>query len=74
MTFPFTMQSLSILSQQDKFDNVAFNLSISYILMGSWIVGGKKYIQLIKLLYCKPLTCGKKLPAFPLEVRVGFKL
>ena len=35
---------------------------------------GNQYIQLVKVLYCKLLTGGKQLPAFPLEVRPGFKL
>ena len=30
---------------------------------------GIQYIQLVKVLYCKLLTNGKQLPAFPLEVR-----
>ena len=36
--------------------------------MGSWKGRGNQYIQLVKVLYCKLLTNGKQLPAFPLEV------
>ena len=35
---------------------------------------GNQYIQLIKVLYCKLLTNGKQLPAFPLQVQPGFDL
>ena len=42
------------------------------ITMGSWKGRGNQYIQLV--LYCKLLTNGKQLPAFPLEVRPGTEL
>ena len=32
---------------------------------------GNQYIQLVKVLYCKLLTDGKQLPAFPLEAVPG---
>ena len=35
--------------------------------MGSWKGRGNKYIQWVKVLYCKLPTNGKQLPAFPLE-------
>ena len=35
--------------------------------MGSWKDRGNQYMQLVKVLYCKLLTNGKQLPAFPLE-------
>ena len=35
---------------------------------------GNQYIQFVKVLYCKPLTNSKQLPALPIEVRLGFKL
>ena len=35
---------------------------------------GNQYIQLVKVLYCKLLTNGKQLPAFPLDVGPGFNL
>ena len=41
--------------------------------MGSWKGRGKQYIQLVKVLYCKLLTDGKQLPAFPLEAMPGTK-
>ena len=39
--------------------------------MGSFMGRGNQYIQLVKVLYCKLLTNGKQLPAFPLEVGPG---
>ena len=42
--------------------------------MGSCMGRGNQYIQLVKVLYCKLLTNGKQLPAFPLEVGPGTKL
>ena len=41
--------------------------------MGSWKGRGNQYIQLVKVLYCKLLTDGKLLPAFPLEAVPGTK-
>ena len=41
------------------------------ITMSSFVGRGNQYIQLVKVLYCKLLTNGKQLPAFPLEVRPG---
>ena len=38
---------------------------IGYIVMGSKKGKGTQYIQLVKVLYCKPPTLGKQLPAFP---------
>ena len=37
-------------------------------MMGSVIGRGNQYIQLVKILYCKLPTTGKKLPAFPHKV------
>ena len=34
--------------------------------MGSWKGSGNQYIQFVRVLYCKLLTNGKQLPAFPL--------
>ena len=39
--------------------------------MGSWKGRGNQYIQFIRVLYCKLLTNGKQLPAFPLEAVPG---
>ena len=44
---------------------------IGHITTGSFMGRGNQYIQLVKVLYCKLLTNGKKLPAFPLEVGPG---
>ena len=46
-------------------------LSTGHIKMGSWEARGNQYIQLDKVLYCKLLTNGKQLPAFPFEVGPG---
>ena len=40
-------------------------------MTGSWEGIGNQYIQLVKVLYCKLLTNGKQLLAFPLEVGPG---
>ena len=47
---------------------------IGHIMMGSIMGRGNQYMQLVKVLYCKLMTNGKQLPAFPLEVRPGIKL
>ena len=38
-----------------------------HIMTGIWKGRGNQYIQFIRVLYCKLLTNGKQLPAFPLE-------
>ena len=48
-----------------------FQHSTGHIMTGSWEGRGNQYIQLVKVLYCKLLTNGKQLPAFPLEVGPG---
>ena len=40
-------------------------------MMGSWKGTGNQYIQLVKVLYCKLPTNGKRLPVFPFEVEQG---
>ena len=47
-----------------------FQHCTGYITMGSWKGRGNQYVQLVKVLYCKLLTNGKQLPAFPLEVEL----
>ena len=47
---------------------------IGHITMGSFMGRGNQHIQLVKVLYCKLLTNGKLLPAFPLEVGPGIEL
>ena len=42
-----------------------------HIMMGSWKGRGNQYIQFVRALYCKLLTNGKQLPAFPLEALPG---
>ena len=45
-----------------------------YVVTGSSKGRGNQYIQFAKALYCKLLTYGKQLPAFPHGVRSEFKL
>ena len=42
-----------------------------HIMTGSWKGRGNQYIQIVRVLYCKLPTNGKKLPAFPLEAVPG---
>ena len=42
-----------------------------HITMDSWKGRGNQYIQFVRVLYCKWLTNGKQLPAFPLEAMPG---
>ena len=44
-----------------------FQHCTGHIAMGSWKGRGNQYIQFVMVLYCKLLTNGKQLPAFPLE-------
>ena len=48
-----------------------FQHRTGHITMGSWKGRGNQYIQLVKVLYCKLLTNGMQLPAFPLEAGSG---
>ena len=50
-----------------------FQQSTGHITMGNWEGRGNQYIQLVKVLYCKLPTIGKKPPAFPLGFRPGTK-
>ena len=47
---------------------------IGHIMMGSFMGRPNQYIQLVKVLYCKPPTNSKQRPAFPLQVGLGFEL
>ena len=51
-----------------------FQHCTGHITTGSWKDRGNQYIQLVKVVYCKLLTNGKQLPAFPLEVGPGTEL
>ena len=44
---------------------------MGHIMTGSFMGRGNQYIQLVKVLYCKPPTTGRQLPAFLLEVKPG---
>ena len=50
-----------------------FQHCTGHITTGSWKGRGNQYIQLVKVLYCKLHTNGKRLPAFPLEAGPGTK-
>ena len=43
------------------------------ITTGSWKGRGNQYIQFVRVLYCKLLTNGKELPAFPPEGVTGIE-
>ena len=45
-----------------------FQHCTGHIMTGTWKGSGMQYIQLVKVLYCKLLTNGKQLPAFPLSL------
>ena len=44
-----------------------FQHCTGHITTGSWKGRGNQYIEFVWVLYCKLLTNGKELPAFPLE-------
>ena len=48
---------------------VPFNTVQVIITMGSFVCGGNKYIQLVKVLNCKLPSISKQLPTFPHKVR-----
>ena len=48
-----------------------FQHCTGHITMGSWKGRGNRYIQFIRVVYCKLPTNGKQLPAFPLEAVSG---
>ena len=50
-----------------------FQLCTGHITTGSCEGRGNQDIQLVKVLYCKLPTIGKRLPTFPLEVGPGTK-
>ena len=48
-----------------------FQHCAGHITTDSWKGRGNQYIQFVRVLYCKLLTNGKQLPAFPLEAMQG---
>ena len=48
-----------------------FQHCTGHITTDSWKGRGNQYIQFVKVLYCKLLTNGKQLPAFPFEAVLG---
>ena len=48
-----------------------FQHCTGHITTGSWKGRGNQYIQFVRVLYCKLLTNGKQLPAFPCEAVRG---
>ena len=48
-----------------------FKHCTGHITMGSWKGSGNKYIQFVRVLYCKLLTNGNQLPVFQLEAVPG---
>ena len=51
----------------------SFQHCTGHITMGSWKGRRNQYIQFVRVLYCKVLTNGKQLPAFPLEAVPGIE-
>ena len=50
-----------------------FQHCTGHITTGSWKGRGNQYMQFVRVLYCKLLTNGKQLPAFPLEAVPGIE-
>ena len=50
-----------------------FQHCTGHITMGSWKGRGNQYIEFVRDLYCKLLTNGKQLPAFPLDAVPGIE-
>ena len=50
-----------------------FQHCTGHVTTGSWNSRGNQYIQFLRVLYCKLLTNGKQLPAFPLEAMPGIE-
>ena len=50
-----------------------FQHCTGHITTGSWKGRGNQYIQFVRVLYCKLLTNGKQLPAFPHEAVPGIE-
>ena len=48
---------------------IGFQHCLGHVTTGSFMGRGNQYIQLVKVLYCKLLMIGKKLPSFPHRVR-----
>ena len=52
---------------------LGFQHCTGHITTGSWKGRGNQYIQFARVLYCKLLTNGKQLPAFPLKAMMGIE-
>ena len=50
-----------------------FQHCTGHITTGSWKARGNKYVQFVRVLYCKLPTNGKQLPAFPLKAVPGIE-
>ena len=50
-----------------------FQHCTGHITTASWKGRGNQYIQFVRVLYCKLLTNGNQLPAFPLEAVPGIE-
>ena len=50
-----------------------FQHCTGHITTGSWKGRGNQYIKFARVLYCKLLTNGKQLPAFPLTAMTGIE-
>ena len=50
-----------------------FQHCTGHITTGSWKGRGNQYIEFARVVYCKLLTNGKQLPAFPLKALTGIE-
>ena len=50
-----------------------FQHCTGHITTGSWKGRGNQYIEFARVVYCKLLTNGKQLPAFPLKAITGIE-
>ena len=50
-----------------------FQHCTGHITTGSWKGRGNQYIEFARVVYCKLLTNGKQLPAFPLKAVTGIE-
>ena len=72
LSYWFTMNSISNRLEEYLLGVLhCFQHCTGHITTGSWKGRGNKYIQLVKVLYCKLATNSKQLPAFPLEAVPG---
>ena len=70
VSWPLSVDTSSIWPQMRPISSLFvvschFQHCTGHITMSSFVGRGNQFIQLVKVLYCKLLTNGKKLPTFP---------